>query len=102
MKNLMIIKSILCYIFLYLAFIYIFYDIAYNIYLCWRRHESLTTTIIIGVTFCILYIGVNHLLVSRVVGKKTVVLIETIFFATIVILIISHAMVRHYFYMLAH
>lgn len=78
-----ILKKILSYIYLYAAFLFIFYDFVYNAYVSCKP-LGLMVVICRTLAWCILYMIVNHLLLKRVVGTK--ILIE---FEIILILILS-------------
>lgn len=70
------------YLFLYLAFIGIFYDFAYNAWIA-VKPISLMIVIFRSVILFILYFTINHVLIKRILKKNTVYIFESILFLTI-------------------
>lgn len=72
-----ILKEIVAYLFLYGAFIGIFYDYAYYAWIC-SKPIGLMFEVLKALGLLILYALVNHIIIRKIVGLKTVVIFETI------------------------
>lgn len=74
-----ILKEIVAYLFLYGVFLGIFYDFAYDAWIC-AKPIGLMLVLLKDLGFLILYALVNHIIIRKIVGLKTVVIFETILF----------------------
>ena len=75
-------KKITSYAFLYLAYLGIFYDFAYNAWIC-VKPISLMLVIFRTFAFWILYVLINHLLIKRILKTKVLLIFESILFLTL-------------------
>lgn len=75
-------KEIGSYLFLYLAFIGIFYDFAYNAWIA-VRPISLMIVIFRFIILFILYFIINHILIRRILKKNILYIFESTLFLTI-------------------
>lgn len=81
-EKMKILKGIGAYLFLFATFLGIFYYFSYNAWVCCKP-ISLMFVIFKTVLFIILYVLINHLLIRKVVGVKTVIIIETLLILTL-------------------
>lgn len=75
-------KNIASYLFLYMAFIGIFYDFAYNAWVC-VKPISLMLVIFQSLLFWIVYVIINHTLIKRYVKTSALFILESILLLTI-------------------
>lgn len=80
-----ILKEIVAYLFLYGVFLGIFYDFAYDAWIC-AKPIGLMLALLKALCFLLLYALVNHIIIRKIVGLKTVVIFETILFLAFFIL----------------
>ena len=78
-------KKFAAYGFLYLAFLFIFYDFAYS---AWIAVRPLSYIIVIFRSFILwaIYVIINHLLIKRIISKITIIIFESILFLTLLTL----------------
>ena len=81
----MLYKKIASYLFLYLAYIGIFYDFAYNAWVC-VKPISLMLVVLRSVLFWLVYVVINHLLIKRYVKTSSLVIFESVLLLTLVAL----------------
>lgn len=96
-KGIMIIKRIGAYLFLYVTFMGIFYDFAYDAWVC-PKPIGLLVVLLKSLGFLLLYALVNHILIKKVLGLKTVVIFETILFVLFFVLINCYAALANRFH----
>ncbi len=77
-----IFKKIFSYIFLYVAFLCIFYDFAYNAWVC-VKPIGLMLVILRTFAFWLLYILINHLVIKRILKVKILLIFESVLFLTL-------------------
>lgn len=77
----MIFKRLVSYVFLYGAFLSIFYDFAYNAWVC-VKPLSLMLVILRTLAFWLIYLLINHLLIRRILKTDVLLIFETLLFLT--------------------
>lgn len=93
----MIIKRIGAYLFLYVTFMGIFYDFAYDAWVC-PKPIGLLVVLLKSLGFLLLYALVNHILIKKILGLKTVVIFETILLVLFFVLIYCYAALENRFH----
>lgn len=76
------IKKIVSYAFLYISFMGIFYDFAYNAWIC-VKPIGLMLIILRTFAFWLLYILINHLVIKRIVKVNILLIFESVLFLTL-------------------
>ncbi len=92
-----ILKRIIAYSFLYLTFIGIFYDFAYDAWVC-VKPIGLMFVLLKAFVYFLFFALINHTLVRKIVGLKTVVIFETILILVIWGLSICYASIENRFH----
>lgn len=92
-----ILKRIIAYSFLYLTFLGIFYDFAYDAWLC-AKPIGLMLVLLKAFVYFLLFALINHTLIRKIVGLKTVVIFETILILVILGLSICYATIENRFH----
>ncbi len=82
------------YIFLYVAFIFIFYNFAYDAWIC-SKPIGLMFVFLKALMYYVPYLIFNHLLLKKIVGLKTVVIFETILLVIIFSLNLCYASIEN-------
>lgn len=96
-QSIKIFKSVAAYLFLYATFIGIFYDFAYEAWLC-AKPIGFMLVLLKACIILLLYILINHLLIRKIVGLKTVVIFETILILVIIVLSHCYAAIENRFH----
>lgn len=78
-----VLKKIAAYIFLYVAFLAMFYDFAYNAWVC-VKPLSLMVVILRTLFFWFTYVLINHLLIKRILKTNVILIFESLLFLNIV------------------
>lgn len=92
-----ILKEIVAYLFLYGVFLGIFYDFAYDAWIC-AKPIGLMLVLLKALGFLILYALVNHIIIRKIVGLKTVVIFETILILAFFVLSGCYAAIENRFH----
>lgn len=85
------------YLFLFVAYIAILYDYAYDVRLAFRGLISLMPGILVSLGCCAVYVIVNHVFIKKVVGLKPVVIFESILVLLMLILLLCNVQIDAYF-----
>lgn len=96
-QSIKISKSIAAYLFLYATFIGIFYNFAYDAWLC-AKPIGFMLVILEACFFFLLYALMNHIIIRKIVGLKTVVIFETILILVIFVLAHCYAAIENRFH----
>ena len=91
-----ILKRTGAYLFLYVGFIYIFYDYAYDAWLC-PKPIGLMLVLLKSLVLILLYSLVNHLLIKKTIGLKTIVVFESILLVTLCVLSLCYTVIEYLF-----
>ncbi len=89
-----ILKRTGAYLFLYVGFIYIFYYYAYRAWL-YAKPIGLMMALLRSLGLLLLYSLVNHLLIKKTVGLKTVVIFESILLVIFYVLMTCYAAIEN-------
>lgn len=96
-QSIKIFKSVAAYLFLYATFIGIFYHFAYDAWLC-AKPIGLMLVLIEACFIILLYALINHIIIRKIVGLKTVVIFETILILAIIVLSHCYAAIENRFH----
>lgn len=96
-QSIKIFKSAAAYLFLYATFIGIFYHFAYEAWLC-VKPIGLMLVLIEACFFLLLYALINHIIIRKIVGLKTVVIFETILILVIIVLTCCYINIENRFH----
>ena len=90
-------KEIVAYLFLYGVFLGTLYDFAYDAWIC-AKPIGLMLVLLKALGFLFLYALVNHIIIRKIVGLKTVVIFETILFLVFFVLSGCYAAIENRFH----
>lgn len=96
-----VIKRIASYLFLYSAFISIFYFYTYSVWIC-SKPIGLALVFLTAFGSLLLYALINHIIIRKIVGLKAIVIFETILFLLFMAVTICYADIENYYYQLNH
>ncbi len=96
-QSIKIFKIVTAYLFLYATFIGIFYDFAYNAWIC-AKPIGLMLVLLKACFIILLYALINHIIIRKIVGLKTVVIFETILILVIIVLSHCYAAIENRFH----
>lgn len=96
-KLIEIVKKVVAYFFLYGIFLWIFYDFAYNAWIC-AKPIGLMLVFLRAFVFLLLYSLVNHIIIKKIVGIKTIMIYETLLFLVMVVLNLCYAAIENRFH----
>ena len=91
-----ILKQTGAYLFLCTTFVLRFYNYAYDAFLA--KSTNLHLELLKALGQLLLYALINHILIHKIVGLKTVLLFETILFVTLVVLTDCYATIENRFH----
>lgn len=90
-------KRTAAYLFLYGVFLGIFYDFAYNAWIC-SKPIGLAYVLLLSFGYTLLYALTNHIIIRQTVGLKTVIIFEAILVLVIIILTHCYATIENRFH----
>ena len=96
-QSIKIFKRVAAFLFIYAAFIGIFYDFAYNAWIC-AKPIGLMLVLLKACFIILLYAFINHIIIRKIVGLKTVVIFETILILVIIVLSHCYAAIENRFH----
>lgn len=84
-------RRVLSYLYLYSAYIAIFYDFAYNAWVCDKPLTLVFIVIFRSAIYWILYIFVNHLLIRKYIKSNVLIIFESTLFVALFSVLICYA-----------
>ena len=98
LKNFGYLSYILSYLYIFTGFACIIYYISYNIRIT-NKLEGWAVMLLIALLCFIAYTAINHIIISKIIPNKLLIIIETLLFVAMLTLIVSDWNYEYYLHL---